>query len=307
MGIIRNFEQRLEKAFEGTFSRIFKVGVHPIEIAKRVSREAEAGKRVTPGEVLMPNLYEIFLSPVDCERLSGYQAPLTAELETMVFEIARKNGYAMLTRPTFIMQSDHSLKEGQFAVEARITSSLPPGRGAPARRSTAAGQAPYCNPEHHRRTERGDHPHPGIARNPAGTGAGQRRGPGRPEGLPPSRRDQAGRRPLRHRRPREHQRNLRRRAAYAGKDTDRWRRHPAGGHHFPLLPGLKAGPPLRLEAFKIGAKGIIITICRPRDLLVPIMGIARDYRSVVLPALRCLAPKGRVWTEKRRSEHEVHA
>jgi Protein of unknown function (DUF3662)/FHA domain len=131
MGIIRNFEQRLEKAFEGTFSRIFKVGVHPIEIAKRVSREAEAGKRVTPGEVLMPNLYEIFLSPVDCERLSGYQAPLTAELETMVFEIARKNGYAMLTRPTFIMQSDHSLKEGQFAVEARITSSLPPDAAPP--------------------------------------------------------------------------------------------------------------------------------------------------------------------------------
>lgn len=131
MGIIRNFEQRLEKAFEGTFSRIFKVGVHPIEIAKRVSREAEAGKRVTPGEVLMPNVYEIFLSPVDCERLSGYRATLTAELETMVFEIAQKNGYAMLTRPTFIMQSDHGLKEGQFTVEARIASSLPPDAAPP--------------------------------------------------------------------------------------------------------------------------------------------------------------------------------
>jgi hypothetical protein len=131
MGIIRNFEKRLEKAFEGTFSRIFKVGVHPIEIAKRVSREAEAGKRVTPGEVLMPNIYEIYLSPVDCERLSGYQAPLIAELETMVFEIAQKNGYAMLTRPAFLMQDDNSLKEGQFSVEARIASSLPPDTALP--------------------------------------------------------------------------------------------------------------------------------------------------------------------------------
>jgi hypothetical protein len=104
MGIIRNFEKRLEKAFEGTFSRIFKVGVHPIEIAKRVSREAEAGKRVTPGE---------------------------AELETMVFEIAQKNGYAMLTRPAFLIQSDDSLKEGQFSVEARIASSLPPDMTLP--------------------------------------------------------------------------------------------------------------------------------------------------------------------------------
>ncbi len=131
MGIIRSFELRLEKAFEGTFSRIFKVGVHPIEIAKRVSREAEAGKRVTPGEVLMPNVFEIYLSPMDCERLSGYRAPLTAELETMVFEIAQKNGYAMLTRPAFIMQSDENLKEGQFSVEARIASSLPPDAALP--------------------------------------------------------------------------------------------------------------------------------------------------------------------------------
>ncbi len=114
MGIIRNFEQRLEKTFEGTFSRIFKVGVHPIEIAKRVSREAEAGKRVATGEVLMPNVYEIFLSPVDFERMSGYQAPLITELETMVFEIARKNSYTTLTRPTFIIRRDDSLKEGQF-------------------------------------------------------------------------------------------------------------------------------------------------------------------------------------------------
>lgn len=139
MGIIRNFEQRLEKTFEGTFSRIFKVGVHPIEIAKRVSREAEAGKRVATGEVLMPNVYEVFLSPVDWERTSGYQAPLIAELETMAFEIARKNGYTTLTRPTFIFRSDDSLKEGQFELEARITSSLPPNAAPP---TVSVPQAP---------------------------------------------------------------------------------------------------------------------------------------------------------------------
>ncbi len=142
MGIIRNFELRLEKAFEGTFSRIFKVGVHPVEIAKRVSREAEAGKRVATGEVLMPNLYEIFLSPVDFDRLAGYQASLLAELETLAFDVARKNGYTTLTRPTFVFRRDDSLKEGQFELEARITSSLPRPDHPPAAAPSAPPAAP---------------------------------------------------------------------------------------------------------------------------------------------------------------------
>ncbi len=132
MGLIRNFEQSLEKAFEGTFSRIFKVGVHPIEIAKRVSREAEAGKRVTSGEVLMPNVYEIYLSSVDFDRITAYRATLVAELETLAFEIASKNGYALLTRPSFLFRSDMDLREGQFELDARISSDVPAGEGGPA-------------------------------------------------------------------------------------------------------------------------------------------------------------------------------
>jgi hypothetical protein len=125
MGIVRNFEQRLEKALEGTFSRVFKVGVHPIEIAKRISRELEEGKSITSKETLAPNLYEIHLSKADYQRFADLKPVLVAELESLVLEQTQKEGYILLTRPVILFREEEDLVEGEFDVKCRISPSLP--------------------------------------------------------------------------------------------------------------------------------------------------------------------------------------
>jgi hypothetical protein len=129
MGIVRDFEKRLEGLFEGAFSRLFKVGVHPVEIAKRITREAEAGKQVSTGGVIIPNLYEISLSTPDFERISQFRESLLPELEKLVLDLARRNGYTFLSRPNILLASRENLPEGRFEVEARVTS--PGGATAP--------------------------------------------------------------------------------------------------------------------------------------------------------------------------------
>ncbi len=131
MGIIKSFEHRLERALEGTFSKVFKVGVHPIEVAKRVSRLLEEEKSVAPGEVLAPNRFEIYLSDSDYRRFEGYRGVMQTELEKLVIDQAQRRRYTLLTRPTIEFILDEGLIEGDFRVSAKISagSIREPSRG----------------------------------------------------------------------------------------------------------------------------------------------------------------------------------
>ncbi len=120
MGIIKSFEHRLEKALEGTFSKVFKVGVHPIEVAKRISRLLEEEKSLAPGETLAPNRFEVYLSPSDYHRFEGYQGVMRTELEKLVIDQAQRRGYTLLTRPAIEFLLEEGLTEGNFEIVARI-------------------------------------------------------------------------------------------------------------------------------------------------------------------------------------------
>ena len=51
---LRDFERRLGGLVEGLFSKTFRSGVQPVEIAKRVVREMDDGKQVAINEVWAP-------------------------------------------------------------------------------------------------------------------------------------------------------------------------------------------------------------------------------------------------------------
>src|SRR6186997_2435871 len=58
---LRDFERRLGGLVEGLFSKTFRSGVQPVEIAKRVVREMDDSKQVAINEVWAPNRFEISL------------------------------------------------------------------------------------------------------------------------------------------------------------------------------------------------------------------------------------------------------
>ena len=60
---LRDFERRLGGLVEGLFSKTFRSGVQPVEIAKRVVRSMDDGKQVSMNEVWAPNRFEVSLSP----------------------------------------------------------------------------------------------------------------------------------------------------------------------------------------------------------------------------------------------------
>lgn len=75
------FERRLEHMVEGTFARVFKSGLKPVEVGRRIVREINNNQRPEPaGQTLVPNHFWVFVSSKDHKRLSEIEAELTSEL-----------------------------------------------------------------------------------------------------------------------------------------------------------------------------------------------------------------------------------
>lgn len=129
MGILRDFEHRLERIVEGFFTKAFRSGLQPVELAKRLLREMEAGKTVGVREVWVPNRYVLRLSDEDRERLAGMEKALGRELERVVVDGARERGFGLVARAEVVFETDESLRRGEFAVLSELTEetgALPP-------------------------------------------------------------------------------------------------------------------------------------------------------------------------------------
>jgi Protein of unknown function (DUF3662)/Inner membrane component of T3SS, cytoplasmic domain len=121
MGVLRNFENRLERGIEGFFRAAFRSGLQPVELAKRILREMEANKTVGVKEVWVPNRYVLHLSAEDRERFSQMEGSLARELQTVVTEGARENGYGLVARPEVVFETDEGLKRGDLVVDAELS------------------------------------------------------------------------------------------------------------------------------------------------------------------------------------------
>jgi hypothetical protein len=122
LSLIGNFEERLERAVEGFFARLFKSGVHPVEIGKRLLRVMEDGKTVALRRTYVPNLYRITVGPKDYERLSQLEAKLVEELEIFVGEAARQRQWSLPDSPRVSFATDAKLQAGEFRITAEAVS-----------------------------------------------------------------------------------------------------------------------------------------------------------------------------------------
>lgn len=133
MGVLRNFENRLERGIEGFFRAAFRSGLQPVELAKRILREMEANKTVGVREVWVPNRYVLHVSEEDRQRFSQMEGALIRELETVVKEGARENGAGLVAKPEVVFETDEGLKRGDLVVEAELSEAPgPPSAEQPA-------------------------------------------------------------------------------------------------------------------------------------------------------------------------------
>lgn len=130
MGLVDEFEKRLERVVEGAFARAFRSKVQPSEIGRRMLREMEGGKEVSVGAVYVPNAYTILLSPVDHERFAGLADTLRKEFIDLLKANAKERRWRLPGPLSVSFAADESRKEGTYVVTARHEASE--GEAAPA-------------------------------------------------------------------------------------------------------------------------------------------------------------------------------
>jgi len=122
VSILSDFEDRISRAVEGGFARVFRSPVQPAELAHKLGREMDRRRVVGVGKVFAPTLYSVLLSPEDDEKLGGFADTLAGELETYLVGYARERNYALATRPIVRFLVDDELRLGRFDVIGELLS-----------------------------------------------------------------------------------------------------------------------------------------------------------------------------------------
>jgi hypothetical protein len=118
--ILRDFERRLGGLVEGLFSKTFRSGLQPVEIAKRIQREMEDGRSVGVSEVWAPNRFELALSPEDHARYGQAEDAIVGELRRVVRETAAERGWGLVGPPEISFRADPALKKGDLHCAASL-------------------------------------------------------------------------------------------------------------------------------------------------------------------------------------------
>ncbi len=118
--VLRAIENRLERLFEGVFGRAFRTNVQPVELARKLAKEMDDHRTVSVSRTYAPNEYTVYLSPGDREQFEGYESSLVAELEEYLGEHAQREGYALMTPPRVLFETDDDLGVGEFGIATRM-------------------------------------------------------------------------------------------------------------------------------------------------------------------------------------------
>ena len=140
LGILNEFERRLEGAIEGIFTKAFRGGLQPVELATRILKEMEANKSVGVRQVWVPNRYVFTLSEADAERFGQAERSLRKELEEVVREGAQERKWALVGPPEVVFDVDASLKKGEYLCEATLVEGPVTGQAPETDEASRAGE-----------------------------------------------------------------------------------------------------------------------------------------------------------------------
>jgi len=125
---IGGFEQRLERGVEGFFGRVFKSGLRPVELGRKLVREMDVRRTVgVNGRTLAPNSFTFALSAADHDQLADMVAQLRRDLADAAREHARDEKYRFAGPVEVELVVGERVRPGLFQLEARFVA--PEGAG----------------------------------------------------------------------------------------------------------------------------------------------------------------------------------
>src|SRR5689334_23651532 len=119
MSVLRNLEDKIAGLVEGTFGRVFRSEVRPVELARKLAKEMDEHRTVSVSRTYVPNEYVVWLSPQDRERYEGVEQSVIDELGAYLLEHARRERLALVSRPQIEFRTDDRLALGEFGIQAR--------------------------------------------------------------------------------------------------------------------------------------------------------------------------------------------
>ncbi|ANB09761.1 hypothetical protein SAM40697_5806 [Streptomyces ambofaciens] len=146
MRTLTKIEQRFESLINGTFAKVFKSAVQPMEFIGALRRECDVNARIWNRDTtIAPNGFIVELSPGDHELYSACLVMIGEDLVQKLRDYADQQQYAFVGPLKVQLQRTESLKAGQFRVRSRLE--VPPdvqrtvqaGRLRPAAHAMSAG------------------------------------------------------------------------------------------------------------------------------------------------------------------------
>ncbi|AWT44349.1 MULTISPECIES: FhaA domain-containing protein [Streptomyces] len=143
MGVLKKFEQRLEGLVNGTFAKVFKSEVQPVEIAGALQRECDNNATIwNRDRTVVPNDFIVELSAPDYERLSPYSGQLGDELAGMVRDYAKQQRYTFMGPIKVHLEKADDLDTGLYRVRSRTLASSTNQQASPGAGPAAAPPRP---------------------------------------------------------------------------------------------------------------------------------------------------------------------
>lgn len=117
----RGFEKRLESMVEGVFGRVFRSGLRPVELGRRLVREMDDNRSVdVRGRTVVPNAFTVVLNGTDYDEFADIHDSLCRELAEAARDHARDEDYTFMGPVAVELSADEDMRTGAFNIDARL-------------------------------------------------------------------------------------------------------------------------------------------------------------------------------------------
>jgi hypothetical protein len=114
-------ERRLERGIDGFFGRVFRAGVSPVDLGRRLEREMDAHRTVgVSGRTVAPNEFTFVVTPGDFDQMADIMQSLCRELADHARDHAKIEHYRFSGPVEVIITDDESQRAGTFELTARF-------------------------------------------------------------------------------------------------------------------------------------------------------------------------------------------
>jgi hypothetical protein len=130
MGPLAAVERFLERLFERQSARLFRTGIRPVVILRRLERAMEDGRVREGARTIVPHRLVVRLEPDTLTTLRRSTPELAATLADGALAFARHHAYTLLDRPVVTIRPDPAVEPSDVRVDALAPAAEPPSRPA---------------------------------------------------------------------------------------------------------------------------------------------------------------------------------